>query len=219
MRFGVYEDLKVRYAPPPDPSNPNKTPQPSMLSLILMSSTSGALGGVAGNPGDILNVRMQSDRSLPPDKQRNYKNALDGLIRMAREEGIGSLFRGVGPNSARALLMTSSQLASYDGFKRLFLARFGMQDSMSTHFLSSFLAGFVATSICNPVDVIKTRIMNAGAKQSLLDILHKAQQKEGLFWMYRGWTPSFMRLGPQTIFTMIFFEQHKKWYRKLKDGD
>lgn len=190
-----------------------------MLSLILMSSTSGALGGVAGNPGDILNVRMQSDRSLPPDKQRNYKNALDGLIRMAREEGIGSLFRGVGPNSARALLMTSSQLASYDGFKRLFLARFGMQDSMSTHFLSSFLAGFVATSICNPVDVIKTRIMNAGAKQSLLDILHKAQQKEGLFWMYRGWTPSFMRLGPQTIFTMIFFEQHKKWYRKLKDGD
>lgn len=190
-----------------------------MLNLILMSSTSGALGGVAGNPGDILNVRMQSDKSLPPEKQRNYKNAIDGLIRMTREEGIGSLFRGVGPNSARALLMTSSQLASYDGFKQLFLNKFGMQDSIGTHFLSSFLAGFVATSICNPVDVIKTRIMNAGAKQSLIDILRRAQQKEGLFWMYRGWTPSFMRLGPQTIFTMIFLEQHKKFYRKMMATD
>merc|ERR1712000_247531 len=78
VRFGVYEDLKVRYAPKPDPADPKKPTQPSMLSLILMSSTSGALGGVAGNPGDILNVRMQSDRSLPPEKQRNYKNALDG---------------------------------------------------------------------------------------------------------------------------------------------
>lgn len=219
VRFGVYEDLKVRFAPPPDPANPDKPVRPSMLSLIIMSSISGALGGVAGNPGDILNVRMQSDRSLPVEKQRNYKNAADGLIRMAREEGIGSLFRGVGPNSSRALLMTSSQLASYDGFKQLFLTKFGMKDSMGTHFLSSFLAGFVATSICNPVDVIKTRIMNAGAKHSLLDLMRKAQQKEGLFWMYRGWTPSFMRLGPQTIFTMIFFEQHKKWYRKVKDLD
>lgn len=219
VRFGVYEDLKVRFAPPPDPANPDKPVQSSMLSLILMSSTSGALGGIAGNPGDILNVRMQSDKSLPIEKQRNYKNAIDGVMRMAREEGIGSLFRGVGPNSARALLMTSSQLASYDGFKRLLLANFGMGDSTGTHFLSSFLAGFVATSICNPVDVIKTRIMNAGGKQSLSDILRKAQQKEGLFWMYRGWTPSFMRLGPQTIFTMIFFEQHKKWYRKMKAVD
>jgi solute carrier family 25 (mitochondrial dicarboxylate transporter), member 10 len=219
VRFGVYEELKVRFAPKPDPSNPNKSLQPSMLSLIAMSSTSGALGGVAGNPGDILNVRMQSDKSLAPEKRRNYKHALDGLIRMAREEGISSWFRGVGPNSARALLMTSSQLASYDGFKQLCLTRFGMKDNMGTHFLSSFLAGFVATSICNPVDVIKTRIMNAGAKQSLMDILQKAQAKEGMFWMYRGWTPSFMRLGPQTIFTMVFFEQHKKWYRSLKGYD
>lgn len=190
-----------------------------MLNLILMSSASGALGGVAGNPGDILNVRMQSDKSLPPERRRNYKHAIDGLFRMARDEGFASLFRGVGPNSARALLMTSSQLASYDGFKQLCLSKFGMQDSMGTHFLSSFLAGFVATSICNPVDVIKTRIMNAGAKQSLMGILRKAQEKEGLFWMYRGWTPSFMRLGPQTIFTMIFFEQHKKWYRSWKGYD
>jgi solute carrier family 25 (mitochondrial dicarboxylate transporter), member 10 len=219
VRFGVYEDFKVRFAPKPNPSNPDKPAQQSMLNLILMSSVSGALGGVAGNPGDILNVRMQSDASLPPEKQRNYKHAIDGLIRMTREEGVASLFRGVGPNAARALLMTSSQLASYDGFKRICLDSFGMKDNIATHFVSSLAAGFVATSICNPVDVIKTRIMNAGKKESLMNILGKAQQKEGLFWMYRGWTPSFMRLGPQTVITMIFLEQHKKLYRSIKGYD
>lgn len=190
-----------------------------MGSLILMSSTAGALGGIAGNPGDILNVRMQSDLSKPLDQRRNYKHAIDGLIRMTREEGLASIFRGVGPNSARALLMTSSQLASYDGFKNICLTTLGMKDNLGTHILASLLAGFVATSLCNPVDVIKTRVMNAGEGQSLVSILRNAQSKEGLFWMYRGWTPSFMRLGPQTIFTMVFFEQHKKWYRYLKGLD
>ena len=214
VRFGVYEDLKVRFAPPPDPVT-GKSPPTSMLNLILMSAASGALGGIAGNPADILNVRMQADASKPAAERLNYKHAIDGLIRMIREEGAGSVFRGVGPNAARALLMTSSQLSSYDGFKRICTNSFGMGDNMGTHFVSSLAAGFVATSLCNPVDVIKTRIMNAQG-QGLFELLRMAQAKEGFFWMYRGWTPSFMRLGPQTVFTMIFLEQHKKWYRHFK---
>ena len=217
VRFGVYEELKVRYAPPPDPKNPAKKTQPSLFQLVLMSSASGFLGGVAGNPGDVLNVRMQSDKSLPKEQRRNYKHALDGLIRMVREEGPASIFRGVEANSLRALLMTASQLASYDAFKNMFLSdSFKMKDNTTTHFLSSFLAGFVATSICSPVDVIKTRIMSGGGKTGIMQILSKAQAEEGLLWMFKGWVPSFIRLGPQTIFTMLFLEQHKQYYRKWK---
>ena len=221
VRFGVYEDLKVRFTPPPDPSNPSQKPTISLPRLIALSSVAGLLGGIAGNPGDVLNVRMQSDMSKPPSARRNYKHALDGLLRMAREEGPASLFRGVTANSARAILMNSSQLASYDAFKSMFLDTFHLPDNISTHFLSSLLAGFVATTICSPVDVVKSRIMSAGGKRNLLAVVRTAQKEEGLLWMFRGWTPSFVRLGPQTIFTMVFFEQHKKLYRSWKglDGD
>lgn len=58
-----------------------------------MASISGFLGGVAGNPADVLNVRMQHDAALPMESRRNYRNAFDGLIRMSREEGLKSLFR------------------------------------------------------------------------------------------------------------------------------
>ena len=181
-----------------------------------MSSTSGFLGGIAGTPADIINVRMQNDAALPAAQRRNYKHALDGLIRMAREEGPRSLMRGVWPNSARAVLMTTSQLASYDICKRELLARTRMQDGMSTHFTASFMAGFVATTVCSPVDVVKTRIMSTSTRESSVALLTRIMASEGFGWMFRGWVPSFIRLGPHTIATFMFLEQHKKLYRKLR---
>ena len=181
-----------------------------------MASTSGFLGGIAGNPADILNVRMQNDAALPAADRRNYKNALDGLVRMFREEGVASLFRGVWPNSARAVLMTASQLASYDIFKKELLIYTNLGDNLYTHFTASLMAGFVATTVCSPVDVIKTRIMSTKTKESMMALLTRITRQEGWGWMWRGWLPSFVRLGPHTIATFMFLEQHKKLYRRYK---
>lgn len=115
--------------------------------------------------------------------------------------------------------MTASQLASYDGFKRLLLDNTSLEDNLTTHFSASFLAGFVATTVCSPVDVIKTRVMSAKEKEGLLPLLRKIIAREGVTWMFKGWVPSFVRLGPHTIATFLFLEQHKKIYRHLKGVD
>jgi dicarboxylate transporter 10 len=207
-RFGVYETLKARM------TTPDK--KPSFPTLVGMASISGFLGGFAGNPGDILNVRMQNDAALPREQRRNYKHALDGVFRMAREEGIGSLWKGVWPNSSRAVLMTVGQLATYDGFKQMLLEYTPLKDGLSTHFTASFLAGFVATTICSPVDVIKTRVMSSNEHHTILKLVTDITRQEGIRWMFKGWVPSFIRVGPHTILTFLFLEQHKKWYRQLK---
>ncbi|PGH03893.1 hypothetical protein AJ79_07251 [Helicocarpus griseus UAMH5409] len=210
-RFGVYEELKSRLTTP--------THSPGLPTLIAMASTAGFVGGLVGNPADVLNVRMQSDAALPAAQRRNYKHAFHGLVQMIRTEGPSSLFRGLWPNSARAILMNASQLASYDTFKRVCLDKFGMSDNINTHFTASLMAGFVATSICSPVDVIKTRIMSASPAESkgqgIIGLLKDVFKKEGFSWMFRGWTPSFVRLAPQTIATFLFLEEHKKIYRAL----
>ncbi len=207
-RFGVYETLKERFT--------TSDSKPSFLTLVGMASVSGFLGGFAGNPGDILNVRMQHDSALPPEKRRNYKHALDGVVRMAREEGIASLWKGVWPNSARAVLMTVGQLATYDGFKGVLLNYTPLQDNLTTHFTASFMAGFVATTICSPVDVIKTRVMSSHVKEGMVKLVTDITRQEGLQWMFKGWVPSFIRVGPHTVLTFLFLEQHKKYYRQLK---
>ncbi|KAF8852671.1 putative dicarboxylate carrier protein [Acephala macrosclerotiorum] len=204
-RFGIYEELK----------SSQKSPA-SFPTLIAMASTSGFMGGVAGNPADVLNVRMQHDAALPLDQRRNYKNAVEGLVRMTREEGWKSLFRGVWPNSMRAVLMTASQLASYDGFKSLLIQYTPLSDNLTTHFSASFMAGFVATTVCSPVDVIKTRIMSSHESKGLATLMRDVYRVEGVGWMFRGWVPSFIRLGPHTIATFLFLEQHKKIYRAYK---
>ncbi|OAK98206.1 mitochondrial carrier [Phaeosphaeriaceae sp. SRC1lsM3a] len=206
-RFGVYEALKDRVTTPDS--------KPSFLTLVGMASISGFLGGFAGNPGDILNVRMQNDAALPPEQRRNYKNAIDGVIRMSREEGVASLWKGVWPNSSRAVLMTVGQLATYDGFKRTLLQYTPLKDGLSTHFTASFLAGFVATTICSPVDVIKTRVMSSNEHHSIIRLVTDITKTEGIRWMFKGWVPSFIRVGPHTILTFLFLEQHKKMYRQF----
>ncbi|KAL4893181.1 mitochondrial carrier domain-containing protein [Aspergillus ambiguus] len=210
-RFGIYEEMKSHFTSSSSP--------PGLLTLIGMACTSGFIGGIAGNPADVLNVRMQSDAALPPEQRRNYRHAFHGLVQMTRTEGPASLFRGVWPNSTRAILMTSSQLASYDSFKRICMENLGMSDNLTTHFTASFMAGFVATTVCSPVDVIKTRVMSAAPAeggQSILGLLGDISRKEGFGWAFRGWVPSFIRLGPHTIATFIFLEEHKKLYRLLK---
>lgn len=67
--------------------------------LLLSAAIAGGLGGVAGNPADILLVRMTSDSLRDPKDQYKYKNAFDGLIRLVREEGVKALGRGLGANT------------------------------------------------------------------------------------------------------------------------
>ncbi len=107
-----------------------------------------------------------------------------------------SWFRGVWPNSVRAAFMTASQVASYDIFKRLLISATPLEDGLTTHFTASFMAGVAAATITSPVDVIKTRVMSASGKSSITQLLKDIYAAEGMRWMFKGWVPSFLRLGP-----------------------
>lgn len=202
-RFGVYEWMKESFTS-------SNTPPP-MYVLLPISMFAGCIGGIIGNPADIVNIRMQNDRSLPVEKRRNYRNAVDGIVRIVKDEGVMSLTRGIVPNMSRGMLMTSSQMVSYDKFKQILVGTFGLPEAARyTHFSASLLAGLVATTICSPVDVVKTRVMDATHKgEGAFSILRNAVKVEGIGFAFRGWLPSFIRLGPQTILTFIVLEQLK----------
>lgn len=68
--------------------------------------------------------------------------------------------------------------------------------------------GAVATTLCQPVDVLKTRAMNAkpGEVKSILSLV-KNTAKEGPLAFFKGYIPAFVRLAPHTILTFVFLEQ------------
>ncbi|KAG0084229.1 Mitochondrial dicarboxylate transporter [Podila epicladia] len=203
VRFGTYDLLKEKFGP----KDGSRIPVSTMLMCGVLA---GCIGGGFGNPADVVNIRMVNDGKLPKEQQRHYKHAFDGLFRVVKEEGPAQLMRGLGPNMNRAILMTASQLVSYDGFKRQLLATPWFHDNLATHFASSLLAGLVATTVCAPLDVLKTRIMNSsGSSTSSTKMFFHIVKTEGPQAMFKGWLPAFLRLGPHTIVTFIVLEQLK----------
>lgn len=74
---------------------------------------SGAVGAFVGNPAEISLIRMTADGRLPIGDRRNYKNVFDAMLRMVREEGILTLWRGAIPTMGRAMVVNAAQLATY----------------------------------------------------------------------------------------------------------
>jgi dicarboxylate transporter 10 len=128
---------------------------------ILLAGFSGLAGGVVGTPADLVNVRMQNDSKLPVDQRRNYKHCIEALIRIAKTEGNSRLFAGVSMASTRGMMVTIGQLAFYDEIKYQLIKSKYFKDNLTTHFTASLLAGVGATVITMPLDVLKTRMMNA----------------------------------------------------------
>lgn len=103
---------------------------------------------------------MQNDIKLPVDQRRNYKNAFDGVIQIYRTEGLKQLFNGCTMAVLRAIFMTIGQLSFYDQIKQT-LVNNGYPDNIYTHLFSSSAAASIATVLTQPIDVMKTRMMNA----------------------------------------------------------
>ncbi|EKM83634.1 hypothetical protein AGABI1DRAFT_110277 [Agaricus bisporus var. burnettii JB137-S8] len=211
VRLGSYEKMKEHLS---------GEGRPSALQLLFAASLAGGLGGIAGNPADIVLVRMTSDLIRQPDKRYNYSNAVAGLISLIKSEGLHGLARGIGTNTTRAVLMNASQVCSYDFFKGMLLHKtlpgfnYELRDNLLTHFLASGLAGTVATTVCSPADVVRSRVMATSSKAPVSQVLARSIREEGITFLFKGWTPAFIRLGPNTVLLFVFFEQLKDAWRK-----
>jgi len=210
-RLGLYLQIK-------DAMAKRKPGEPPLYMKIGMSMLAGAGGAVVGSPADVVLVRMQADGKKPPESRLNYRNAIDGLFRIAKEEGVPALWKGCGPNLNRAMLMTAGQVASYDQAKYSLLQTKFFKDNVVTHFTASFIAAFVASVVTSPFDVVKTRIMNQrkgdGVQyKNAIECGMNVLRNEGALGFYKGFMPYFLRLGPHTILTFVFFEQFVKLFR------
>ncbi|PAA49839.1 hypothetical protein BOX15_Mlig022545g1, partial [Macrostomum lignano] len=201
-RFAIYETYKSRKG----------QAKMSFAESAGVALIGGFVGGVVGNPADMVNVRMQNDVKLPLDQRRNYRHVFDGLYQVCRNEGAVKVMNGVSMTSTRAALVTFGQLAFYDLFKGALMSTGLFGDDPLTHFTASFGAGGTATLVTQPFDVMKTRLMNAkpGAYTGLSACAADIYASGFLFFgFFKGIVPAFVRLAPHTVLTFVFLEQLK----------
>ncbi|CAM2102128.1 mitochondrial dicarboxylate carrier [Caretta caretta] len=204
-RFAIYETARDRL------SQGTQGPLP-FYQKVLLGAAGGFTGGFVGTPADMVNVRMQNDMKQPMHLRRNYSHALDGMYRVLREEGLKKLFSGATMASSRGALVTVGQLSCYDQAKQLVLTTGFLSDNIFTHFLASFIAGGCATFLCQPMDVLKTRLMNSQGEYR--GVVHCAVEtaRLGPLAFYKGFVPAAIRLVPHTVLTFVFLEQLRKYF-------
>uniref|UniRef100_A0A672FPA7 Mitochondrial dicarboxylate carrier n=1 Tax=Salarias fasciatus TaxID=181472 RepID=A0A672FPA7_SALFA len=180
-RFAIYETVRDMLG------SSSQGPMP-FYQKVLLGAFGGFTGGFVGTPADLVNVRMQNDMKLPPEQRRK-------------------LFSGASMASSRGALVTVGQLACYDQAKQLVLGTGIMGDNIMTHFVSSFIAGGCATFLCQPLDVLKTRLMNSKGEYAGVTHCLRETARLGPLAFYKGLVPAGIRLIPHTVLTFIFLEQ------------
>ncbi|WXC42701.1 hypothetical protein QX201_002476 [Fusarium graminearum] len=169
--------------------------QLSVTQNIACAGVAGGVAGLVGNPAEVVLVRMCADGAKAPGQQFGYNHALDALVRIYSEEGMRAFWKGLAPNIARSALMNVSQIATYASAKQYLVAN-GFGDDVKTHAISSLAAGTMATTICAPADVLKSRMQSNAGKEGLAQVLRAGLREEGPRFLMRGWTPAWLRLTP-----------------------
>ena len=88
----------------------------------------------------------------------------------------------------------------------------GLHDEVYTHLACATSAGFVATVVGSPVDVLKTRIINKSTGKSSLRLVSDMIRIEGVRSLYKGFTANFMRIGSFNCCIFVALEQIKRLF-------
>lgn len=152
-------------------------------------------------------------------EQHNYKNTLDCLTKVYRQNGFFGLFYGVTGALPRVVVASATQLTTYDKLKELAIKKFQLRDGFPAHLFASFVSSIFTVTMMNPFDVISTRIYQSSGRQTVyhgvIDCFRKTIRTEGWTAIQKGWLALYFRLGPHTILSFIFLEKIRAWFLTL----
>ena len=140
---------------------------------------------------------------------------------------------GTLPNIAHNCIVNIGEIVVYDVCKEALINNKIMNDGIPCHFSAAVAAGFCATLVASPVDVVKTRwvhsiygfqvecairqfvvfrFMNSpdGRYRGAMSCAMETAKNEGFFAFYKGFNASFTRLVAWNICLWITYEQFKK---------
>jgi hypothetical protein len=215
VRIGVYSFLLERAGGPAGADFATK---------VAIGLVSGAVGSFVGNPTEVALVRMADDAKLCNSQKGNYRHALDCVVRMAREGGPATLWKGAAVSVTRAATLNAFQLGFFSQAKQELHARFPAAfpgvNSLQTIFCGAILSSSLAITASMPFDVVKSRLMaqqvsrkgtSTGAEviyySGMLDCFHRSVKEDGVSVLFKGWLPAYSKLAPYTVLSFYFVER------------
>jgi len=210
----------------------SKKAKPSAAHELAVSAYNFALGGIAGATGativypiDLVKTRMQNQRSSVVGEPLMYKNSIDCVKQVFRNEGFLGFYSGLGPQLLGVAPEKAIKLTVND------LVRGRAKDpatgdiTLPWELIAGGTAGGCQVVFTNPLEIVKIRLQVAGelakaegGEAVARGAVHIVRQL-GLVGLYRGASACLMRDIP---FSAIYFPAYahlkKDTFHEGKNG-
>lgn len=191
---------------------------------VISGALSGATGAALGSPFYLIKTQLQAqaNSSIAVGHQHSHQSFTDAFIKTFKNQGIAGLWRGSSAQMLRVTIGSSAQLTTFTNARVIFdkYSPFPSESILNT-ISSAIFSGTAVVCMMTPFDVVSTRMYNQPVdkitRKGLLytgisDCFRKIMQTEGPLGFYKGVSASYLRVGPHTILTFLFWRQIRKYF-------
>ncbi|EGD81588.1 hypothetical protein PTSG_02303 [Salpingoeca rosetta] len=218
IRYGAYPIVKRVIF---DSENAN-VGDVGILKKMFSGAVTGGFGALIANPTDVVKIRMQREAGRVANTPKGpvyvtglskghavrYHNGFQAMAHIIRAEGFLKMYAGSSATVIRAAMGTGAQLAAYDHTKYLGKKHFAASEGPMLHAAASLVSGLTFATAAAPADVVKSRYMSEPHLfKNPLDCLVQLVRHEGPLALFRGWTPSAVRICSLFVVMTPIYEQ------------
>lgn len=171
-----------------------------IVKSLIAGGVAGGLSRTAVAPLERLKILMQVQGN-----EKKYKGVTQGLMHMARTEGMRGMMKGNWTNCVRIIPNSAMKFFTFEQLCRLIsdhqLETTGSGELTPVlRLLAGAGAGIVAMSATYPLDMVRGRLtVQEGRNVQYHGIIHATKtiwKEEGFLAFYRGWLPSVIGVVP-----------------------
>jgi len=189
---------------------------PGILRTFAAAGLAGATSNVALYPLEVVRSR------LTVDSAGKYKGVLDAFQKIARNEGVCGLYRGVGPSVAAILPEAAIVYGLFDLSKKTYARVTGKEPGLLPSLSFGVWSAFMGQVVAYPLETISRRMQVQGMKGATQltfgSCLNEIVRKEGIVGLYRGLGAATARVIPMALVSFGTYEMVRQFVRQMEDA-
>jgi len=183
--------------------------RPSHLQSIMIGCSARTVAGSIMIPFTVIKTRFES-------RSYNYSSTFQALQQIIRTEGIRGLTLGLGPTLIRDVPFSGLYLMFYEHLKTITPEDLKISHGSSIHFTCGILAGFLASLVTQPADVIKTQLQlqqhGTNTQSKVLAVVSNIYQTRGISGFTSGLVPRSLR---RTLMAALAWTVYERMIRSI----
>ncbi|KAI9787167.1 MAG: hypothetical protein M1839_003402 [Geoglossum umbratile] len=219
IRFGSYEAAKRAFAKLEGHDDPK---QISNVSKYVAGGVGGLISQFSVYPIDTLKFRMQCE--TVEGSLRGNKLIVDTAKKMWTTGGVRTYYRGLPMGLLGIFPYSAIDLGTFEYLKRAITFKNAKRrgchedDAAPGSFLTAGIgavSGALGASIMYPLNLLRTRLQTQGTVlhpptyTGIWDVTEKTLRREGFRGLFKGLTPSLLKVVPSVSISYVVYENSK----------